>query len=439
MKQPKTNFLGRFWNNKPIRWSLLGILMPISGAVTAYAVTEPMPTTELFKAERIVEELPAVYVDAGTFQGSYWTEEVAQSGDSLADILTRLNIPADSIKQILSRAPSGSDIKQLPSGQTVSIRLDSMGDATDIQFFNDDDNGEKNLVAIEKINGKWQGSTSQVETESLPSLRSVIVKTSARGALAQAGVPVEVRESLNELFDGVVALDSLSSGDSIRLLYNSLYFRGQEMATGDILAAEITKNGKTYQAYYFDQGDDQQSSYYDQNGKALKQTGFITQPVQYSRISSPYGVRFHPVLRTVRMHTGIDYAATSGTPIQAPSDGVVVFKGWKGGYGNTVVLQHSNGAETLYAHMSAFAPGNIGSSVRAGTTIGYVGSTGRSTGPHLHYEVRVNGQHVNPATIALPTPKLNTINMAEFRKQQKAASGTLAAVRNLPVTVAQLD
>ncbi len=439
MTQPKTNFISRFWQNKPIRWSLLGILMPISGAVTAYAVTEPMPVNEVFKAERVVEELPAVYVDAATFQGSYWTEEVAQNGDSLADILTRLNVPADSIKKILGKAPTGSDVKQLPAGLTVSIRLDSMGDATDIQFFNDDDNGEKNLVAIEKVNGKWQGSTSALETEALPSLRSVVVKTSARGALAQAGVPVEVRESLNELFGDIVSLDSLSSGDSIRLLYNSLYFRGQEIATGDIVAAEITKSGKTYQAYYFDQGDEQQSSYYDQNGKPLKQNGFINQPVQYSRISSPYGVRFHPVLRTVKMHTGIDYAAPSGTPIYAPADGVIVYKGWKGGYGHTVMLQHSNGAETLYAHMSAYAPGNAGATVRAGSVIGYVGSTGRSTGPHLHYEVRVNGQHVNPATLALPTPKLNTADMAKFRSQQAAASGTLAAVRNLPVTVAQLD
>jgi murein DD-endopeptidase MepM/ murein hydrolase activator NlpD len=165
--------------------------------------------------------------------------------------------------------------------------------------------------------------------------------------------------------------------------------------------------------------------------------GFSNQPVDFARISSPYGVRFHPVLRTVKMHTGIDYAAPSGTPIKAPADGEIVFKGWKGGYGNTVMLQHSNGVETLYAHMSAFSP--AGGKVRAGEIIGYVGSTGRSTGPHLHYEARLNGQPVNPATVALPTPKLSQTEMAEFRRQQQDASNTLAAVRNLPVTVAQLD
>lgn len=438
MTKQTINLLGRFWHNKPIRWSLLGILLPVSGIMTAYAVTEPLPQPSLYQAERVVEELPAVFVDAGTYQGSYWTEEAVRPGDTLTEVLSRLNVPAASIKQVLAKSPVDSKLKQLRAGQTISVRLDSTGDVTDIQFFNDDDNGERNLVAIEKVNGKWQASASELPMESMPSLRSVIVRTSARGAMAQAGIPVEVRESLSEIFADLFDLNTLKSGDTIRLLYNSLYFRGQEMATGDILAAEIVKDGKTYQAYYFGQEDDQGGSYYDQNGKALQhKENFSVQPVAYSRISSPYGVRFHPVLRTVRMHTGIDYAAPAGTPIKAPADGTLTFKGWQGGYGNTVVLRHSNGVETLYAHMSAFSTAS--GKVRAGEIIGYVGSTGRSTGPHLHYEARVNGQPVNPTTVALPTPKLDQINMAAFRKQQQQTSNTLAAVRNLPVTVAQVD
>ncbi|MDO5638296.1 MAG: peptidoglycan DD-metalloendopeptidase family protein [Neisseria sp.] len=437
MTKQTLTLLGRFWSNKPVRWSLLGILLPVSGVMTAYAVTEPLPQPSLYQAERITEELPAVYVDSGSYQGSYWTEEAVEPGDTLGEVLTRLGVPQASIKNVLAKSPIDTKLKQLRAGQTVSVRLDSSGDVTDIQFFNDDDNGERNLVAIEKVNGKWQASASAVEMETMPSLRSVVVRTSARGAMAQAAIPVEIREALSEIFSNEFSLDSLQSGDTIRLLYNSMYFRGQEMATGDILAAEIVKNGKTYQAYYFAQEDDQGGSYYDQNGKSLAKGGFSTQPVAFTRISSPYGVRYHPVLRTVKMHTGIDYAAASGTPIKAPADGTITFKGWKGGYGNTVTLQHSNGVETLYAHMSAFAPAN--GSVRAGDIIGYVGSTGRSTGPHLHYEARINGQPVNPATVALPTPKLSQTDLAAFRKQQNEASQTLAAVRNLPVTVAQLD
>ena len=438
MKQEQQNFWQRAWQHKPMRWSTLGILLPVSGVMTAYAVTEPLPQHDLYKTERVVQELPAPVVIEHSVQSSYWTEEAVQQGDTLFDVLSRLNIPDAHIKTVLGKSSLDSKAQQLRAGQTVSVRLDSVGNATDIQFFSDDDNGERNLVAIEKVNGKWQASASEITMQTMPSLRSVMVRTSAQGSLAQAGVGVELRESLRDIFSDKVKIDELKQGDQIRLLYNSMYFRGQEMATGDILAAEVIRNGKSYRAYYYDKGDEG-GSYYDQDGKALKEAssnGFNYQPVQFTRVSSPYGFRVHPILNTVRMHTGIDYAAPMGTPIYAPADGTISFKGWKGGYGHTVMMHHSNGVETLYAHLSAFSPAS--GYVRAGEVIGFVGSSGRSTGPHLHYEARINGQHVNPTTVALPTPKIETVNMAQFRKKQQQAESMMAAIRGLPVTIAQL-
>ena len=438
-KTTRFSFMRRFWHNKPVRWSLLGILLPVSGVMTAYAVTEPVSNPQGIALERISEELPAVYVETNNFQSSYWAQEVVQQGDSLADVLARMGVAQTDIKQIMAKNSADQNMQLLRANQSVNIRVDSSGQVTDVQFFTDEEL-ERNLVALEKVKGKWQLSTSEVDMKVMPTLRSIVVRTSARGAMAQAEIPVEIRESLSEIFSDVLSLEDLQEGDVVRLLYNNMYFRGQQMGTGDILAAEIVKGGKTYQAYYYSQGkgDEESGSYYDQNGKSLQQKeGFNIEPVVYTRISSPFGYRVHPVLHTVRMHTGIDYAAPTGTPIKASADGVITFKGWKGGYGNTVMIRHSNGVETLYGHMSAFTPAE--GNVRAGEVIGFVGTSGRSTGPHLHYEARVNGQPVNPTTVALPTPKLTPTNMAAFRQQQKTANTMLAAVRGLPVSVAQLD
>ncbi|MGN6924945.1 M23 family metallopeptidase, partial [Neisseria sp. P0017.S006] len=343
------------------------------------------------------------------------------------------------IKQIMAKNNANLDMKNLRTNQSVNIRIDSSGQVTDVQFFTDEEL-ERNLVALEKVKGKWRISNAEIDMKTMPTLRSVKIRTSAIGDMLRAEIPSEVYIQLKEIFADSFNMSDLGEGDTVRLLYNSMYFRGQQMAVGDILAAEVVKDGKTYQAYYYSQGkgDEESGSYYDQNGKSLQQkAGFNTEPVAYTRISSPFGYRVHPVLHTVRMHTGIDYAAPTGTPIKAAADGEVIFKGWKGGYGNTVMIRHANGVETLYGHMSAFSPAD--GRVRAGEVIGFVGTTGRSTGPHLHYEARVNGQPVNPTTVALPTPKLTPTNMAAFRKQQKDASTMLSAIRSLPVSVAQLD
>lgn len=378
-------------------------------------------------------------METNTYQSSYWAQEAVQAGDSLADVLTRMGVNQEDIKQIMAKNNANLDMKNLRTNQSVNIRIDSSGQVTDVQFFTDEEL-ERNLVALEKVKGKWRISNAEIDMKTMPTLRSVQIRTSAIGDMLRAEIPSEVYIQLKEIFADSFNMSDLKEGDTVRLLYNSMYFRGQQMAVGDILAAEVVKDGKTYQAYYYSQGkgDEESGSYYDQNGKSLQQKeGFNTEPVAYTRISSPFGYRVHPVLHTVRMHTGIDYAAPTGTPIKAAADGEVIFKGWKGGYGNTVMIRHANGVETLYGHMSAFSPAD--GRVRAGEVIGFVGTTGRSTGPHLHYEARVNGQPVNPTTVALPTPKLTPTNMAAFRKQQKDASTMLSTIRSLPVSVAQLD
>jgi murein DD-endopeptidase MepM/ murein hydrolase activator NlpD len=199
----------------------------------------------------------------------------------------------------------------------------------------------------------------------------------------------------------------LQPGDTFTIVLEQVWRDGAYLKDGEILAAEFTNGGHLYRALRYTLPDGHRE-YYTPDGKSLRKA-FLLAPVQFSRISSGFGLRWHPILNHMRAHKGIDYAAPVGTPIRAAGDGRVTFRGVQGGYGNVVQLAHSGGVETVYGHMSHFAAGMfVGKRVKQGDLIGYVGMTGLATGPHLHYEYRVGGVHRNPASIktlpALPIP-----------------------------------
>lgn len=195
----------------------------------------------------------------------------------------------------------------------------------------------------------------------------------------------------------------LRTGDEFELVYEEKTVDGKTIGTGNILSARFTNRGKVYTAirYTDKQGN---TNYYDADGASLRKA-FIRTPVDFARISSRFSNgRKHPILNKIRAHKGVDYAAPRGTPIKAAGDGRVTLAGRKGGYGNTVVIKHGQRYQTLYAHMQGFAKGvRAGSTVKQGQIIGYIGTTGLSTGPHLHYEFQVNGVHVDPLSQKLPT------------------------------------
>ena len=420
---------------------IIALVLTLLAAVFSTKKTEKAETvaTAASDARLVRQVLPNPKItDFGRL--SYWRDEEVQEGDTLPMVLSRIGVSEQNLQDFVQNSPINLKSLKLHEGKIVSAHIDAQQNVTDIQFFNDED-GERNLVAIEYADGKWQLRKTEGDTTTLPSLRSVVITSSVSGALGQAGVPIDVRITLKEIFADKINLDRLPEGSSVRVLYESLYFRGQEVATGNVLAAEVTANNRTYYAYYFENGDaDNGGNYYDENGEPLRQ-GFGGLPIEsYTRISSPFGIRVHPITHTVRMHTGIDYAAPQGTRVLAPSDGVVSFRGWKGGYGNAVMVTHDNGMETLYGHLSAFISGvDVGTRVNSGAVIGLVGSTGHSTGPHLHYEVRINGQPVNPATVALPTPQLATADRAALQIYRGKVDEVMQAVRGLPVMVSQVD
>ncbi|MCK4675759.1 MAG: peptidoglycan DD-metalloendopeptidase family protein, partial [Gammaproteobacteria bacterium] len=219
-----------------------------------------------------------------------------------------------------------------------------------------------------------------------------------------AGISDNIIMELANIFgwDIDFALD-IRKGDNFTVLYEELYRDGEKISDGKILAADFINDGKIYRAVRYKNPQTSESEYYTPDGKSMRKA-FIRSPVHFSRISSGFNLkRKHPILLNKRPHRGVDYAAKSGTPIYAAGDGKVIFKGKKGGYGKVMILKHGSKYSSLYAHLKTYNRKlRVGSRVKQGQTIAYVGSTGLATGPHLHYEFRVNGVHRNPLTVRLP-------------------------------------
>jgi murein DD-endopeptidase MepM/ murein hydrolase activator NlpD len=232
----------------------------------------------------------------------------------------------------------------------------------------------------------------------------------------------------NQIFgwDIDFALD-IRKGDEFGVLYEQKLQDGRYVSDGRVLAAEFVNQGKMHRAVWFESKDGEVEGYFTPEGKGMRKA-FLRAPLDFTRISSTFNPRrLHPVSGRIRAHKGVDYAAPTGTPIWAAGDGRIEFAGRKGGYGNAVIIDHGRGITTLYAHMSRFnKSARNGRKVSQGEIIGYVGSTGASTGPHLHYEYRIKGEHKNPSTIPLPRTEIPSQYLTEFGAQAETALAKLA-------------
>jgi murein DD-endopeptidase MepM/ murein hydrolase activator NlpD len=254
------------------------------------------------------------------------------------------------------------------------------------------------------------------------------IETSLFDAGREAGMSAQtVLVLANEIFGWDIDFaNDIRAGDEFSALYQRRFQDGEYVSDGRVLAAEFVNRGKTLRAVWFESTDGAVKGYYTPEGKGMRKA-FLRVPIDFARVSSGFNPRRrHPITGQVRAHKGIDFAAPTGTPIYAAGDGRIEFAGRKGGYGNAVVINHGKGITTLYGHMSRFGKSaRNGRSVRQGEIIGYVGSTGASTGPHLHYEYRVKGVHKNPANIALPNTEIPSRYLPEFRSQAEVALAQL--------------
>ncbi len=260
--------------------------------------------------------------------------------------------------------------------------------------------------------------------------KSATIKSSLFAATDSVGIPDAIAMQVARVFATDIDFHvDIRSGDSFSVIYEMTYEGGEPAAPGRILAAEFVNQGRTYSAVLF-VDEDGNDAYYELDGTS-RAKAFLRSPVEFSRVSSGFGRRFHPIFKNWRAHTGADFAAPTGTRVLAAADGRVVFAGWRNGYGRTLELKHGGAISTLYAHLSKFASGiRIGARIRQGDPIAYVGSTGWATGPHLHYEFKISGIHQDPMKVALPkaTPVPARLR-ARFDAEAAAAGSRIAMVR----------
>lgn len=321
------------------------------------------------------------------------------NGDTLSTLFAKVGLSANVLHEVLGSSKEAKQFSRLKIGQELEFQLDPEGRLESLRSKISD----LESISLARSDSGFAFKREMVKPEVRNAYARGVIASSLFLSAKRAGLSHGLTMDLANIFgyDIDFAMD-IREGDEFELVYEEKVVNGKRVGSGNILSARFTNRGKTFTAvrYTNKQGD---SSYYSADGTSMRKA-FIRTPVDFARISSRFSNgRRHPILNKIRAHKGVDYAAPRGTPIKAAGDGKIALAGRKGGYGNTVVLQHGSRYRTLYAHMQGFAKGiRTGGSVKQGQIIGYIGTTGLSTGPHLHYEFQVNGIHVDPLSQKLP-------------------------------------
>ncbi|MFZ5723051.1 MAG: M23 family metallopeptidase [Pseudomonadota bacterium] len=326
-----------------------------------------------------------------------WEAIKVRGGDTLAGILSSRGHAPLTVHHIVESGPAGRELASIKVGATLNVATNAQGELSEISYEPD----PYRVVNVRRTEtGIFESEVIEKPTLTVSRFAEGVIDDSLFAAGKRAGVSDTVILEMADAFgyDIDFALE-VQQGDSFRVMYEEILVDGQRVRDGEVLAAEFVNQGKTYRAVRYTTANGR-SGYYTPDGMAMRRA-FLRTPVDFARISSRFSkARLHPVLHTMRAHKGVDYAAARGTPVKATGDGRVEYAGNKGGYGRVVILRHGNQQSTLYAHLDRFAK-NVhgGSRVVQGQVIGYVGSSGLASGPHLHYEFRIGGRHVDPLRV----------------------------------------
>ena len=378
----------------------------LGGGGGAFAVANLGPDASNLPVRILVENLETPHLEQQVAELEQKTlklyrNDITRGSDTAESLLRRLGLLDSAAATYIRQTPEVRQALLNRSGRNVSVEANEQQQLLTLTtrwLKNDNDTQFQRMVITRNDNNKFS-----VRTDSAPLTASVrmtggTVASSLYAASDEARLPDNVTRQLADVFSGQIDFHrALRKGAIFSVVYETLEAEGEPLRAGRLLSAEITNDKKTYDAVWF-QEPGQKGAYYTMTGDSLRRA-FLASPMPYSRRTSGFGMREPPIFHTQRAHLGVDYAAPTGTPVISVADGVVVESGFSGGFGNMVVVQHNARQSTVYAHLSKIAV-RKGQTIKQGDNLGAVGATGWATGPHLHFEFRINGRHVDPLTLA---------------------------------------
>jgi murein DD-endopeptidase MepM/ murein hydrolase activator NlpD len=395
-----------------------------ASAVVAFATIAPHAEERVQPPRRPIVEALEIRPDAAPAPKSYFREELYQRGDTLLAFIERLGIEASHAVRLAKLRV----LQQLEPGTHVSAEVSADGEPIMLSFLSGRDTVVK---VVAEANGHFRVTDDRAQLYTRAAIKSGVIGSSLFAAADEAGIPDSIAMQLGDVFGGDIDFHrELRKGDQFAVVYELHYLGGRPVRAGRLLAAEFTSSRKTFRAVHFNNG------YYTPEGKNLRKA-FLRSPLEFSRVSSGFGMRRHPIEQAWIKHQGIDYAAPTGTRVRAVGDGIVEHAGLKGGYGKVVIIRHHGQYSTVYAHLSRI---NVqrGQRVAQNDTIGAVGQTGWATGPHLHYEFHVAGQSRNPLAIAMPAAlPIAPQDLVAFRHHAEPLIARLDLIANS--TLARLE
>lgn len=418
----------------PRRLTAIVVAGLAGSAVTAFGVAPMAPDAADLPRRIVTETVTPVALDAQlqaleTFAPALWRSDVTRTGDTADTLLRRLGVDdaeaaaflrGNALARTALEGRAGKMVKALAeNGRLVELAVRSP--AAKSEQFN---SHFTRLSVIRDAEGRLAATTEQVPLSSEARLGSGTIESSLFAAADESRLPDSVTVQLAELFGTDIDFRrELKRGDTFTVLYEALTADGEPVtwnqAAGRVLAAQFVNNGKRFDAVWF-QEPGSRGGYFGMDGRS-KNRMFLSSPMAFSRVTSGFAMRLHPIQKTWRAHLGVDYGAPTGTPVRAIGDGTVSFAGVQNGYGNVVILRHAGDRETRYAHLSRIDV-KRGQRIDQSQLIGAVGSTGWATGPHLHFEFLVNGRQVDPITVARASEAVTISPAARARFQDVAAA-----------------